>query len=68
VLQQAFLKILEGSTATFRRKVGRKHPHQEYIQVNTDKILFICGGAFVGWTRSCRSESVIARWASIALT
>jgi len=42
------LKILEGSTCNVPPQGGRKHPHQEYIQINTDKILFICGGAFVG--------------------
>jgi ATP-dependent Clp protease ATP-binding subunit ClpX len=42
------LKILEGSSCNVPPQGGRKHPHQEYIQVNTEKILFICGGAFVG--------------------
>ena len=47
-VQQALLKILEGTNASVPPQGGRKHPHQEFLQINTSNILFICGGAFDG--------------------
>ena len=55
-VQQALLKIIEGTVASVPPQGGRKHPHQEFLQINTEDILFICGGAFEGLDRIIKNR------------
>ena len=60
-MQQALLKIVEGTVASVPPQGGRKHPNQEMLRIDTTNILFICGGAFVGLEKIIRQQDQAVR-------